>query len=626
MKLHFTGTCRELNEGLRELGPHFGFEESANGFPVHISRRPGNLMVRVENKQAEICFDQKIHFFRAVGLLVQHLRKGWSGTLEESPQFRTIGIMLDVSRNAVARVSTVKEYLRSMAVMGMNAFLLYMEDTYEIKEQPYFGYLRGKYSQAELREIDDYADRFGIEVIPCIQTLAHLKEALKWFFAGPVKDTDDILFVGKPETYAFVEQMIDAASAPFRSKRIHLGMDEALQLGLGKYLKEKGYRDRFSLMQEHIRRVYDIAVSRGLTPMMWSDMYFRLASPQGRHYDPQVTFSETILQGIPEHMQMVYWEYDDIRKETYSRLLQLHRQMNREILFAGGLHTWKGLAVDYVKTFTTVPPSLTACREAGVQEVFATLWGENGTETNQLTALLGMQLYAEYGYSRNPSEEKLRERFEFCSGAEFDAFFDLGRFDEIYQDQAWETIEANPSEYILWQDPLLGFFDREVETFDFEPYYASLAERMEHWRDRNPQWNSVFDFYCKLARVLSLKSMLGIRLKKSYSLGDRESLRMICGQTLPKLKEEVEALRESHRREWMKTNKAFGWEVIDIRYGGLLSRIDTTAVRISQYLQGILEQVEELEEEKLPYRSPSSGRKIGQCNQYTKIVTTCPFS
>ena len=61
-----------------------------------------------------------------------------------------------------------------MAVMGLNTLLLYIEDIYEIEDEPYFGYMRGRYTQEELKQVDDYAHALGIEVIPAIQTLAHL--------------------------------------------------------------------------------------------------------------------------------------------------------------------------------------------------------------------------------------------------------------------------------------------------------------------------------------------------------------------------------------------------------------------------------------------------------------------
>ena len=52
------------------------------------------------------------------------------------------------------KVETVKFMMRKMALMGQNAFMLYTEDTYEIEGRPYFGYMRGRYTKDELRELD----------------------------------------------------------------------------------------------------------------------------------------------------------------------------------------------------------------------------------------------------------------------------------------------------------------------------------------------------------------------------------------------------------------------------------------------------------------------------------------
>ena len=87
---------------------------------------------------------------------------------------RRLGTMLDCSRNAVMTVDAVKTWIGITAQLGYNTLMLYTEDTYEVGEEPYFGYARGRYSKAELKDIDAYAAAKGMELIPCIQTLAHL--------------------------------------------------------------------------------------------------------------------------------------------------------------------------------------------------------------------------------------------------------------------------------------------------------------------------------------------------------------------------------------------------------------------------------------------------------------------
>ena len=99
---------------------------------------------------------------------------------KEINAFNRLGVMLDCSRMAVMNLPTLKKWIDIMADLGYNTLMLYTEDTYEVDNQPYFGYLRGRYSKEELREIDSYAFEKGIELIPAIQTLAHLNNIFRW--------------------------------------------------------------------------------------------------------------------------------------------------------------------------------------------------------------------------------------------------------------------------------------------------------------------------------------------------------------------------------------------------------------------------------------------------------------
>ena len=117
--------------------------------------------------------------------------------------------------------------------------MLYTEDTYEVKSEPYFGAYRGKYTRDEIKEIDTYAAMFGIELVPCIQTLAHLHNALKWTEMSKICDSADILQPGKEETYQFIEKLLISVKENFSTSRVHLGMDEAVMLGLGKFPERK---------------------------------------------------------------------------------------------------------------------------------------------------------------------------------------------------------------------------------------------------------------------------------------------------------------------------------------------------------------------------------------------------
>ena len=122
------------------------------------------LSVALDKNSAAITYGGGTsRFLRSLATLNGWLREDKKqGNVREFTHFDTNGSMLDMSRHAVMKVDTVKYVLRKMALMGLNMFMLYTEDTYEIEGRPYFGHMRGRYSHDELRELDSYASTLGI--------------------------------------------------------------------------------------------------------------------------------------------------------------------------------------------------------------------------------------------------------------------------------------------------------------------------------------------------------------------------------------------------------------------------------------------------------------------------------
>ncbi len=173
MKIHLFGEISELEQGIDILSGKFEFKLGQDGFPIEVVKTQNNE-IRIEKSKtsATITYSQNIHFFRALGLFLESCQENEEFEIIEEPQFDKNGLFFDVSQgNAVMNVDTVKEALTRMSVMGLNWLLLYMEDSYAVTNEPFFGYMRGKYTYEDLKALDDYAFALGIEVIPCIQTL-----------------------------------------------------------------------------------------------------------------------------------------------------------------------------------------------------------------------------------------------------------------------------------------------------------------------------------------------------------------------------------------------------------------------------------------------------------------------
>ena len=620
MKIQLIGDTSLIDRGLYVLLEDMKIQFSDDGYPLYIQQRKGPLVIKKENGYGELYFDQKVHFFRGIALWLENHERKQSFEQTEKAYFQTGGVMVDCSRNGVLQIEELKKLLRKMALMGLNVMMIYTEDTYEVPEYPYFGYMRGRYTQGELEMCDDYANDLGIEMIPCIQTLAHLTEALKWNYAINIRDTEDILLAGEPQTYQFLEHIIKAASKPFRSKRMHIGMDEAHQLGLGKYIDKHGFRERFSIMNDHLQDVVSIAENEGLQTMIWSDMYFRLGSTDGSYYDLEASIPDEVVESIPD-TQLVYWDYYHIDKSFYKAFIKKHQSLGSMPVFAGGSWTWNGISPNYGKAIATTEPALLACKEEGVQEVFLTMWGDNGAETPLSSGLPMLQLFAEHSYREVVSEEHLQWRFRTCTGGRWEDFMILNQLDETPGVSKDNLHESNPSKFLLWQDVLIGLYDKNIQGLPLNEHYKKLSVGIDEAIDRNTEWQLMFRFYNELARVLSIKAEIGIHFKQAYDVNDSKAAELLISE-LSALMQRLSKLRQAHRDLWFSINKPFGWEVLEIRYGGLYARLETAHYRLSQWLQGDIKVIEELEAERLAFAGPfempegSLGRNI-----YRRIVT-----
>ena len=273
MKLCFHNLPGPFSEGTRRLLALKNCQLDDAGMPVFLETGDV-LQVQIADGKATVIYPQG-GFFRALGLLLEHFREE-NYSITEEPRLEKLGLQIDFSRNCAMRLDGAKKLMDMLALMGYNQMYLYMEDMYCLPGREYFGYMRGRYSPQELKELDDYADQYGIELIPSIQTLGHMEQYLRWDEAAEVRDTARELLADSQTTLKFVEEMIKAATAPFRTKKVVLGLDETHNLGLGKYLDLNGYAKKEEIFYRHLTEVFKITDRLGLEGMICSDMFFRM--------------------------------------------------------------------------------------------------------------------------------------------------------------------------------------------------------------------------------------------------------------------------------------------------------------------------------------------------------------
>ena len=590
LKLHFVGMQPSFAAGLSELAPQLNILLDDAG--VSVTCEVGSELRISRNADGiHIVYSAPVEFYRALSMLPS-LAEG-----EEIVQTRRVGLlcyMADLSRNSVFNVKACKRMLRYLALMGYDSMMLYTEDTYEIKEKPYFGRMRGRFSQDELRELDDYADMLGIELIPCIQALAHLGSIFRWPGFGAIRDMDDILLVGEEKTYEFVEQMIKTCASCFRSRKIHLGMDEAHHLGRGRYLDKNGHEKSSDIMLKHLGRVTEMCAENGLEPMIWSDMFFRMQF-DGQYYITEGGITPEVIAKVPEGLGLVYWDYYTKDPARLAHMLRCHKQFDRPVLFAGGAWKWSGPTPHNTCSNLTAEIQMSVCLEEGVTDVIVTGWGDDGGEASQFSVMPNLLYWAEKGYE---NVENIKERCEECFDCAYDALMLLDLPDQLplINEAALIRMNAiNPSKYLLWNDPLEGLMDAHVHVpTAAKAYRENAAKLLPYVNDKN--FGLLFDATCKLCLLMSRKCDLSIRIRNAYLANDKDILADLAANEIPLVSAYLESYGDALRKQWYAENKTYGFSVQEIRLGTLQERLKSTKLRIESYLAGEIEHIEELEE------------------------------
>lgn len=596
--LNFVGECPVSQSVLKEVMLDLGLDQYEQPYEIEARKIEKGLKVAFHEHQITVSYSTISEYLRGLALVGEAIKTECFEEMNQEPLFDQLGVMLDCSRNAVVNVETVKRFIRQIAIMGYHTLQLYTEDTYEIESQPYFGYMRGRYNQNELKELDAYARCYGIELVPCIQALAHLGGTLRWRTFAEVSDTETILLVGEEKTYELIEEMVRTSAECFTSRKINIGMDEAHQLGLGNYLRKHGYEDRLQIMLRHLKRVQAICEKYGFEPMMWSDMFFRLMSQTG-DYDVSCALGEhPILKELPQSMRIIYWDYYNANKSHYDAFIKVHKQLPNPLVFAGGAWRWRGVVPDNTFSLHMSHEALLSCKEHGVREVFVTAWGDNGGECATFSILPSLVQYSEFCYEGKEDLEVLKKRFKTFTRGEWDDFILLDQGNHPADNPAPGRCSVNPTKYLFFQDPLMGLFDKHVKIGETGAFYKELADQVSEAMTRNQPWHYLFEPIRLTYEILADKAELGARLKVAYDEKNLEELQRLEGM-IEMLIGKIKAFHHAHRMQWVTENKRSGLEVQDIRIGGLIMRLEVAKETLEAYRNGRLSCIEELEYERL---------------------------
>ncbi len=505
-------------------------------------------------------------------------------------------VMLDCSRNSVMKPQKVKEFIDLVKSFGYTSIMLYLEDTFEVTDEPLFGYLRGGYSKNDLKDIDAYAKDVGIELIPCVQTLAHLNAIFRWQEYAEINDINDVLLVDNQRTYTLIDRIFKTVDECFTCKTVNIGLDEAHMLGRGKYLDKFGANDRFLLFTKHLQTVNSLAQKHGLTPLLWSDTFFEKGA-DGVPYE-NLTVPQRAKDNLPENVGLICWDYYHTEKEYYDKVLSAHKVFNNQLWFACSAYSSRGFAPCNAYSFKSIKPAIESCLENGIDKIIVTMWGGNGAECSFFSLLPSLFFTAEIARG-NSDLESIAKKFNDITGEDFYNMLSL----DLPNNVGVKDMNYGPSKYMLYNDLFSGIYDCTINPKDAH-LYSEYAEKLKAYGEKS-KYKYLFDTLSALCEVLSCKYTLGLDTRKAYKGRDQKELNKIINR-YDNLSVLLEKFYAVFKKQWHTDNKPQGFDVQDIRLGGLMQRVKSLKERLLAFVRGEENEIPELEQELLDFNTKTT--------------------
>lgn len=298
-------------------------------------------------------------------------------TIDEKPAFEVRAYMLDVSRNRVPNLDTLRLLIRILAHLRFNQLQLYTEHTfaYPGHEKVWEGY--SPFNAEEIRELDRFCSDHAIELVPNQNSLGHLErwleheeyrylaEAPKGYLNpwGTFQPVGSSLCPSIPESLDFLKGLYDALLPNFTSRSFHIGCDETFDIGLGRSadrLAELG-GDSGKLYREMVNRICEEVLLRGRLPMIWGDMLERRPD---------------LVKSLQPGVTVICWWYEG--DGSLSDRVSVFSEAGIPTIAACGTSSWMSLTGRWDNAKRNITEAVCSAAERDSLGCMITDWGDHG--------------------------------------------------------------------------------------------------------------------------------------------------------------------------------------------------------------------------------------------------------
>lgn len=333
-------------------------------------------------------------------------------SISDHPDFAHRGFMLDVSRDRVPTMQTLRWLVEVLASLRYNHLELYMEHTYAYAGHDEVWAQASPLTAEEMRELDDLCEARGLELVANQNTFGHMERWLRHTthrWRAECVDGAVSPLTGAPMPPATLAPttgnaelavgLVRELAANLRSPMVHVGADEPFELGQCASAAAVAERGRGAVYLEHLQRIIRPLLDDGRHVLFWGDVLRR--------------HPELVAQLPRSGATAVVWSYeaptDDDRlaramgpellealglPEDFHRGFASHARSFQDTGYpfwvAAGTSSWNSLLGRWTNARENILDAARVGMEMGAPGLLLTDWGDNGHLQPLTVSLLPM--------------------------------------------------------------------------------------------------------------------------------------------------------------------------------------------------------------------------------------------
>ena len=319
--------------------------------------------------------------------------------LDDEPALEVRGAMLDISRDRVPTMAYLLEVIERLAALKINHLELYVEHTFAFPGHEEVWRGKSPLTSEEVRSLDGYARARGVRLVPNLQSFGHSHRWLKLpNYAHLAEHQPGIVhaFAVDPEPFGLcpvdpaslehLEDLYDSYLPSFTASEFNVGLDETLDLGLGRSAEACKTRGKGRVYLDFLSQVHSLVTARGRRMSFWGDVI--LEYPE-------------LASELPQDAIAMVWGYE--AGHPFEERCTALKEQGLEFRICPGTSSWQSGTGRLENARANLLEAAATASELGAGGLITTDWGDFGHWQPPCTAWPGLTLGA--GLAWNPRRE-----------------------------------------------------------------------------------------------------------------------------------------------------------------------------------------------------------------------------